>query len=70
MTKCVILDTENAGEVADQLLALLEEEGWTVAEAIPGLAQAIILLASEFGPQTQQALDEVTDLIVDAAGGM
>lgn len=70
MTKCVILDTENAGEVADQLMALLEDEGWTVAEAIPGLAQAIILLASEFGPQTQQALDEVTDLIVDAAGGM
>ena len=70
MTKCVILDTENAGEVADQLMALLEDEGWTVAEAIPGLAQAIILLSSEFGPQTQQALDEVTDLIVDAAGGM
>ena len=62
MTK--ILDRGNESSVADDVMEILAERGYSVEEAIPGLVSAIVDLAfSSSNPE--QVLDEAADLLSD-----
>ena len=62
MTK--ILDRGNESSVADDVMEILAERGYSVEEAIPGLISAIVDLAfSSSNPE--QVLDEAADLLSD-----
>ena len=64
MTK--ILDRGSESAVAEDVLVILAERGYTVEEAIPGLINAIVDLSfSSSNPE--QALDEAADLLSDVA---
>ncbi len=63
MTK--LLDTSQAESIAEVIIEALDDAGYTVVvENIPGLVQAIVVIA-ENGPNTTQLLDEAADLLAD-----
>lgn len=59
-----ILDQGQDTLVADTIMAIAEEDGFSPEEIIPGLIMAVILLAEKtFDPET--ALDEAANLLAD-----
>lgn len=59
------LDPSFAGTIADEIIATLEfDGGYSIEEMIPGLVQAIILLART-DKQEDQLLDEASNLLAD-----
>lgn len=66
MVRTKILDQGNDLSVAEVIKEALGEAGFPAEEAIPGLVQAIILLAEETWDPTA-AIDEATDLLSDGA---
>lgn len=56
-----ILDESSATDIANETISNLEYEGYSVAEMIPGLIQAIVMLAVG----DDQVLDEAANLLAD-----
>lgn len=55
------LDTTQAGIIADTIIPLLEDEGFSPNEIIPGLIQAVVDLARG----DDSVLDEAANLLAD-----
>lgn len=64
MTRTRLLDQSQDQIVADAVIDTVEELGFTAEESIPGLVQAIVLLA-EYTSDPEQALDEAANLLAD-----
>jgi hypothetical protein len=60
-----VLDVSNDAGVADAIKQALEDLGYEPEQAIPGLVQAIILLA-EYTSDPEAALDEAANLLADS----
>lgn len=63
-----ILDFGQSESVKNDVLDMVESQGYSVEEAIPGLSLAIVTLAEQltFDWDCEQALDEAVDIITDA----
>lgn len=59
-----ILSNEHAGDVADMVVGVLEDEGYSAEEIIPGLVQAIVDLA-EKQRDSDAYLDAAANLLAD-----
>lgn len=62
------LDQSKDGEIATAVVEVLTEAGYSAEEAIPGLIQAVLLLAESI-PDTDGALDEAANLLADGPAG-
>lgn len=63
-----ILDFGVSESVKNDVLEMVESQGYSVEEAIPGIALSILALAEQltFDWECEQALDEAVDIITDA----
>lgn len=60
-----ILDDTKAVEIGLEIIPLLEDAGYAIEEAIPGLIQAIIELADRSGKAKEALLDEAANFLAD-----
>lgn len=68
MTKTRLLDQGVDTEIAEGVIEVLEEAGYSVEEMIPGLILAISLVA-EKSPDPEAYLDEAANLLADGPAG-
>lgn len=64
MARTKYLDQGQDTAIADQVLQQIESDGYTAEEAIPGLIQAVILLA-EASHAPEEYLDEAANILAD-----
>lgn len=64
MTITRLLDRSQEVGVADAVSQVLDETGYTIEEAIPGLIREIIILA-RLTPYPEELLEEAADLLAD-----
>lgn len=60
-----ILDHGQDTAVMRDVLEMVDVQGYTAEEAIPGLVMAIIILTGMVDGASQQALDEAANLLAD-----
>lgn len=59
-----ILDPTHAHQIAGEVLGILEDEGYSLEEILPGLVQAILEATAE-DPFEDELLDEVANMLAD-----
>lgn len=60
-----ILDFGQDVVVMNDALDMVEQQGYSAEEAIPGLILAVRVLSDQCGNDGEQALDEAMNLLVD-----
>jgi hypothetical protein len=65
MSRIKVLDRGVETEVAELVKEILDDTGFSPAEAIPGLINLVITLA-ELTPYPDQALDEAANILADS----